>query len=83
MKTIITTFLILLGAIALTCGKSKEEQEFIEFYGWPMFKRTETVTLHDKVILRRPRKSDRSVAKLSYGGGMRESDRRSWMMNQG
>jgi hypothetical protein len=33
--------------------------------------------------LRRPRKSDQAVAKLSYGGGMRRSDRRSWMLGQG
>ena len=35
-----------------------------------------------KVDLRRPGKSDHSVAKLSYGGGMRRIDRRSWILDQ-
>ncbi len=34
-------------------------------------------------ILRRPRKSDHSMAKLSYGGEMQRIDRRSWMLVQG
>ena len=34
-------------------------------------------------VMRRPRKSDQAVAKLSYGGGMRRSDMGSWMLGQG
>ena len=33
--------------------------------------------------LRRSPKSGHAVARLSYGGGVRERDRGSWMLNQG
>jgi hypothetical protein len=35
------------------------------------------------IIVRRTPKSGHAVAKLSYGGGVREIDRRSWMSDQG
>ena len=43
--------------------------------------RTHTTASNDWIV-RRPGKSDHSVAKLSYGGGMRRIDRRSWILDQ-
>jgi hypothetical protein len=43
----------------------------------------DVAALFEASSLRRPRKSDQSVAKLSYGGGVRRIDRRSWMLYQG
>ena len=42
-----------------------------------------SMALNAKVALRRTPKSGHAVAKLSYGGGVREIDRRSWMSDQG